>query len=255
MLIRTALNAPAGIAAFLPRIVAPDWLGKRAAWTDVWDISEGRVTEASGTVTTIANLADAANPLVQSTEADRAEMIMDDILGRKVLDFGDAYSDYMASTLPRGYAENLSLVVVSRGPIDTGKTFATDIGRYAASGTDRAAIVERSNGEVAAMYGDATPFPGHPSLGDVWQVKIMSVRIADKRVGFRLNNSGWEYATATTVPTTTVFQLGYNAEAGATSRAKYAFAARANVDLSDNPAELRALVDVLRYRFGGNVVL
>lgn len=210
-------------------------------------------TDASDAVSSVTNLADGANPLVQATGGRKPILTADATLGRKTGVFQADYTSYMNATAAMDYRVPHTMWAVFKSAPDSGKLYQTIIGRYNAAAPERSALVLRSNGEVAAMYGDCTPLPGHKYRSNRWAIGLLAYD-GIGGVAVKLGGSAWERGTAATEPGagTTTLALGYSASGGATLNGSIDAFGVFNVDLSDwdERATLNALLDTIRATYG-----
>lgn len=253
------INGP-GTPQSLAYKVRPEW----ASFQDIADLSStialglfrddpAFTTDTADAVSAVINLADASNPFIQATGGRQPILTTDAKLGRKTGVFQSDYTSYMNATLPMDYTTAHSMWAVFNSAPDPSKLYQTIIGRYAAAAPERSAIVLRSNGEIAAMFGDATPLPGHPYRAGRWAFAIMACDGAGG-VSIKLGGSAWERDTATTEPGagTTTLALGFSASGGATLNGSIDAFGVDNTDLSDpaNAAMLNKIIAAINAEYG-----
>lgn len=242
----------------------------RPAWNSLQDIANlssctvlgqfrddpAFTTDAADVVSAVINLADAANPFAQATGGRQPILTTDTKLGRKTGVFQSNYTSYMNATAAMDYRLPHTMWAVFKGAPDPGKLYQTIIGRYNAAAPERSAIVLRSNGEIAAMFGDCTPLPGHAYRANRWNIALMGYD-GIGGVSIKLGGSAWERGTAATEPGagTTTLALGYSASNGATLNGSIDAFGVFNVDLSASADEatLNALLATIRAEYGMTV--
>lgn len=241
----TAGSANATMRSMLKKSVTPDAIAGLSACSHFFLARERLATLTGGRVSSLMNLADAAAPLGQATEAKRPVFADDATLGRKTLFFDTDLARELTAPAGVDYSAAYTMLCVLRTPAAVGAAQSANAWGRTSSATAASAYIGRDTTGKLRVYHGTGGFVQITNPDDEWIVCMMAHDGAGNIAG-RFGADDWVSDAYTANSVATALNMGQNASNGFSGHIDMAAFISADLSSPDNLAtldDLRAMID------------